>query len=85
MRRPGPYGIRMRTRENDLSGVFPHHHHQRTRAVVAAVFVIAGMGSIFVGEGAASWDGDTDSRRWRTLAVSAALPVALLAWWVVAT
>lgn len=77
----------MRTREDDLSGVFPHHHHhhQRTRAVVAAVFVIAGMGSIFVGEGAASWDGDTDSRRWRTLAVSAALPVALLAWWVVAT
>jgi hypothetical protein len=28
-------------------------------------------------------DGDADSRRWRTLAVCAVLPVALIAWWAV--
>ena len=42
--------------------------------ILAAVVIVA-MGTIFVGEG------DTDSRRWRTLAVSAALPAVLLAWW----
>jgi hypothetical protein len=50
--------------------------------ILAAVLMIL-LWSVWVSEAGIQFDGDTDGRRWRTLAISGALPIALIAWWAV--